>query len=80
MNYRFTSTDSTCVSMDLTLDEIAWLRKTLESVLKADLADVSKWRTREMIATLANMQAKAADVMVYEAKDLADKAKLADDI
>jgi hypothetical protein len=55
------------------------MRKTLEAVLKADLADVSKWRTREMIATLANMQAKAADVMVYEAKDLADKAKLAED-
>lgn len=80
MEYRFTNTDSTRVAMDLALDEMAWLRKTLESVLKADLADVSKWRLREMIKALAEAQRKAAEVMVYEASALADAAKPSDDI
>jgi len=80
MEYRFTHTDATRVALDLTLDEIAELRKTLELVIKAELEGVSRWSVRVMIKALANAQAKAADVMVYEAKELADKAKLSDDI
>jgi hypothetical protein len=80
MEYRFTNTDATRVAMDLTLDEMAFLRKTLEAVLKADLEDVSKWKTRQLIKALADAQGKAAEVMVYEASMLADAAKLSDDI
>ena len=80
MEYRFTNTDSTRVAMDLALDEMAWLRKTLESVLKADLADVSQWRLREMIEARSEAQRKASEVMVYEASALADAAKPSDDI
>lgn len=80
MNYRYTHTDATCIAMDLTLNEIADLRNVLELALKAELEGVSKWPTRNMIKALANAQVQAADIMVYEAKLLADKAKLSDDI
>lgn len=80
MEYRYTNTDATRLAMDLTLDEIADLRKTLELALKADLEGVSKWATRGLIKALADAQGKAAEVMVYEASVLADKAKLPDHI
>lgn len=80
MDYRYTHTDATRIAMDLSLSEIADLRNVLELVLKAELEGVSKWSMRIMIKALANAQAQAADIMVYEAKLLADKAKLSDDI
>lgn len=80
MEYRYTNADATRVAMDLTLDEIADLRKTLELALKANLEGISRWTTRGLIKAMAEAQAKAADVMVYEASILADKAKLSEDI
>lgn len=80
MNYRFTNTESTCIAMDLTLEEMACLRKTLEAVLKADLEGVSKWKIRILVKALAEAQGKAAEVMGYESSVLADAAKLSDDI
>lgn len=80
MDYRYTHTDATRIAMDLSLNEIADLRNVLELALKAELEGVSKWSIRIMIKALANAQSQAADIMVYEAKLLADKAKLSDDI
>jgi len=80
MEYRYTHTDATRVAMDLTLDEIAELRKVLELALKSEIEGISKWSVRRMVKVLADMQGKAAEVMVYEAKVLADNAKLSDDI
>lgn len=80
MNYRYTHTDATCIAMDLTLTEVADLRNVLELALKSDIEGFSMWTARALIKALANAQSQAADIMVYEAKLLADKAKLSDDI
>lgn len=81
MEYKYTDTDKTVVVMALTLAEVAMLREVLEAAHKAELAmeNVSRWRIRDMVRKLAETQGKAAETLAYEAKALADKAKLADD-
>ena len=76
MEYRFTNTDSTKVSVDLTLGDIADLRDILTKALDAKLEDVSRWTLRRMIRELAEAQRKTAETLEYEAKGLAEKAKL----
>jgi hypothetical protein len=76
MEYRFINADSTKVTMDVTLGDIADLRDVLTKALDAKLEDVSRWTLRQLIRQLAETQAKAAETMAYEAKGLGEKAKL----
>lgn len=78
MEYRFINADSTKVTVDLTLGDIADLRDILSKALEAKLEDVSRWTLRQLIRSMAEAQAKAAETMAYEAKGLAEKAKLPD--
>lgn len=78
MEYRFINADSTKVTMDVTLGDIADLRDVLTKALDAKLEDVSRWTLRQLIRQLAETQAKASETMAYEAKGLAEKAKLPD--
>lgn len=78
MEYRFTNTDSVKVTVDLTLGDISDLRDILTKALDAKLEDVSRWQLRRMIRELADAQRKTAETLEYEAKSLAEKAKLPD--
>jgi hypothetical protein len=78
MEYRFINTDSTKITVDLTLGDIADLRDILTKALDAKLEDVSRWTMRKLIRSMAEAQAKAAETMAYEAMGLAEKAKLSD--
>ena len=76
MDYRFTDTDSTKVTVDLTIGDIANLRDILTKALDAKLEGVSRWHLRRMIKALAEAQRKTAETLEYETKALAEKAKL----
>jgi len=78
MEYRFTNTDSTKVSVDLTVGDIADLRDILTKALDAKLEDVSRWQLRRFIRELAEAQRKTAEIFEMDAKGLAEKAKLPD--
>lgn len=78
MEYRFTNTDSTKITVDLALGDIADLRDILTKALDAKLEDVSRWQMRRLIRELAEAQRKTAETLEYEAKSLAEKAKLPD--
>ena len=78
MEYRFTNTDSAKVTMDVSVGDIADLRDILTKALDAKLEDVSRWQLRRLIRELAEAQRKSAETLEYEAKSLADKAKLPD--
>jgi hypothetical protein len=78
MEYRFTNTDATKVSVDLTLGDIADLRDILNKAIDAKLEDVSRWQLRRFIRELADAQRQAAEILEMEAKGLAEKAKLPD--
>ena len=80
MEYRYTDTDKANVVFDLSISDIAELRDIIMAARKANLDGVSGWTTRRMIKALAEAQAKAADAMAYEARMLAEKAKLPDDL
>jgi hypothetical protein len=80
MEYRFTNTDSAKVSVDLTIGDIADLRDILTKALAAKLEDVSRWTLRRFVRELAEAQRKTAETLEYEAKALAEKAKLPDDL
>jgi hypothetical protein len=80
MEYRYTDTDKANVVFDLSIGDIAELRDIILAARKANLDGVSRWTTRRMIQTLAEAQGKAAEAMAYEAKALAEKAKLPDDL
>jgi hypothetical protein len=80
MEYRYTDTGRANTVFDLSLDDVANLRDVLTKVLSGDVSDISRWQTRSMIRKLAEAQAKAADALAYEAKALAEKAKLSDSI
>lgn len=79
MQYRFTDTNKTAATVDMTMGDIAELRDVLTAAHKAELQGVSKWALRRMIKTLAEMQAKAAETMAFDAKMLAETAKLPED-
>jgi uncharacterized protein YfeS len=79
MEYRFINADSTKVTMDVTLGDIADLRDILTKALDAKLEDVSRWQLRRLIRELAEAQRKTAETLEYEAKALVEKAKLPDD-
>jgi hypothetical protein len=79
MQYRFTDTNKTAATVDMTMGDIAELRDILAVAHKAELQGVSKWTLRRMIKTLAEMQAKAAETMAFDAKMLAETAKLPED-
>jgi hypothetical protein len=76
MEYRFTNTESTKVSVDLTVGDIADLREILTKALDAKLEDVSRWQLRRFIRELAEAQRKTAEIFEMDAKALAEKAKL----
>ena len=78
MEYRFTNTDSTKVTLDMTVGDIADLRDILTKALDAKLEDVSRWQLRRMIRELADAQCKTAELFKMEAQTLAEKAKLGD--
>ena len=80
MEYRFTNTDSAKVSVDLTIGDIADLRDILTKALDAKLEDVSRWTLRRFVRELADAQRQAAETLAYDAKMLAEKAKLPDDL
>ena len=80
MEYRYTDTGHANTVFDLSLDDVANLRDILTKVLSGDVSDVSRWQVRSMIRKLAEAQAKAADALAYEAKALAERAKLPDDL
>ena len=80
MEYRYTDTGHANTVFDLSLDDVANLRDILTKVLNGDVSDVSRWQVRSMIRKLAEAQAKAADALAYEAKALAERAKLPDDL
>lgn len=79
MEYRFTNTDSTKVTLDMTVGDIADLRDILTKALDAKLEDVSRWQLRRLIRELADAQCKTAEMFKLEAQTLADKAKLGDE-
>jgi hypothetical protein len=76
MDYRYTDTNKTAVMIDMTVGDIEELREVLVTVHKAGIEGVSKWAVGRMIRTLAEAQAKAAQTMEFDAKLLADRAKL----
>jgi hypothetical protein len=78
MEYRFTNTDSTKVTVDLTVGDIADLRDILTKALDAKLEDVSRWQLRRFIRELAEAQRKTAEIFEMDAKALVEKAKLPD--
>jgi hypothetical protein len=80
MDYRYTDTNKTAAMVDMTMSDIAELRDILTATYKAEIQGVSKWTVRRMIKVLAEMQAKAAETMAYDAKMLAEAAKLPDDL
>jgi hypothetical protein len=79
MDYRYTDTSKANVVFDLSIEDVADLRDVLTAARKGDVADLSKWMLRRMIKALAEAQVKAAEAMAYEAKALAERAKLPDD-
>ena len=79
MEYRFTNTDAAKVTFDLTIGEISELRDMLEAARKVGLEGVSSWALRRVIKSLAEAQGKAAETLTYDAKMLAEAAKLPDD-
>jgi hypothetical protein len=80
MQYRYTDTDQANTVFDLSIGDLADLRSILTKALNANVEGISGWKARDMIRKLAEAQAKAADAMAYEAKMLAEKAKLPDDL
>lgn len=79
MEYRYTDTEAATITLTLTLSDVAAMRAMLEAASKIEVENVSRWRVRDFVRTLATAQGKAAEVLAMEAKALADKAKLADD-
>jgi hypothetical protein len=80
MDYRYTDTNKATAMIDMTMGDIAELRDVLIAAHKVELQGVSKWTVRRMIKTLAEVQAKAAETMAFDAKMLAEAAKLPDDL
>lgn len=78
MEYRFTDTTKATVTFDLTISQIDDLRGMLVKLAQAEVANVSKWRVREMVRKLADAQRQAGEIMTLDAKALADAAKLDD--
>lgn len=79
LEYNFTDITRTPVATSMTLGDLARLREVLESLLKDELPNVSKWQLRDLRASLASAQSKAADTLRYEAEALAKAAKLSDE-
>lgn len=77
MEYRVTDTNKATVTIDLTLGDVDDLRAMLQAAMDANIDGVSRWTARMMIGKLIEAQAQAAEIMVLDAKAIADKvAKL----
>lgn len=78
MEYKFSDVSTMQISIGMSLSDIDALRKLLVAVQSNEQSGMASWRVRRYIRALAEAQAKAAEVLAYEAKALAETAKLDD--
>lgn len=79
MDYKYTDTASTAVTVSLTLGEVDTLRKLFEVLGENEDArkacDVTSWQARKMVDTMRKIQGEAAESLEYMIKSLRKPAE-----